>query len=78
MEITSWAMFFEILGALMISGYTPLFIFAMVAVLFMMAIAATFMDKDNLEEVLQAACCRYLIWGLVFSAIWATVKWILN
>ena len=77
MEIASWGNFFEVIGQLTISGYTPLFIFAIAAVAFMLAVVANFFDWDT-EEVFQAFCGRTVILGCVFSAIWATYRWILN
>lgn len=78
MEIASWGSFFEILGALAISGYTSLFIMGLTALLFVLAMLATCCDSDFWEEKLQAACYRSLIWGFIFASVWATVKWILT
>ena len=77
MEIASWAKFFEIIGQLMVSGYTPLFVFGIAGVAFMLSVLANFFDWE-VEETFQAFCGRTVIWGCVFSAIWATYRWILN
>ena len=76
MEIASWETFFEVLGSLIISGYTPVVLFVIFGWLFVLTIAATLIDSDSLEEFLQIMCYRTFYCGSFFAAVWAINKWL--